>query len=105
MFALYDQDGQTKTELARRLRLSKMTITRLVREIEKQKLVETVADDRDRRANRVMLTPLAKRLEPEYHKLALQLEERIAANFTQRQLADFSDYLRRVVDSLESGLS
>ena len=105
MFALYDQDGQTKTELARRLRLSKMTITRLVREIEKQKLVETVADDRDRRANRVMLTPLAKRLEPEYHKLALQLEERIAANFTQRQLADFSDYLRRLVDSLESGLS
>ncbi len=105
MFALYDQDGQTKTELARRLRLSKMTITRLVRDIEKQKLVETVADDRDRRANRVILTPLARRLEPEYHKLALQLEERIAANFTQRQLAEFSDYLRRLVDSLESGLS
>ena len=104
MFALYEQDGQTKTELARKLRLSKMTITRLVRDVEKQKLVKTVADDRDGRATRVMLTPLAKRLEPEYHQLALQLEERIAANFTPLQLSDFSDYLRRLIDSLESSL-
>ena len=34
MFALYEQDGQTKTELAQKLHLSKMTITRLVRDVE-----------------------------------------------------------------------
>ena len=68
-----------------------MTITRLVRDVEKQKLVETVADDRDGRATRAQLTPLAKQLEPDYNQLANQLEERIAAHFTPKQLAEFSD--------------
>lgn len=105
MFALYEQDGQTKTELAQKLRLSKMTITRLVRDVEKQKLVTTKADDHDGRATRVLLTPLAKKLEPDYHELAVQLEERIAANFTQRELSEFRRYLKALVDSLEGDIA
>ena len=105
MFALYEKDGQTKTELARKLRLSKMTITRLVRDVEKQKLVTTETDGKDGRATRVNLTPLAKQLEPDYHQLALQLEERIAANFTPKQLSEFSRHLKTLVESLESDLS
>ena len=105
MFALYEQDGQTKTELAQKLRLSKMTITRLVRDVEKQKLVTTKADDRDGRATRVLLTPLAKQLEPDYHQLAIQLEERIAANFTQKELSEFRRYLKTLVDSLEGDIA
>ncbi|MEC7905760.1 MAG: MarR family winged helix-turn-helix transcriptional regulator [Verrucomicrobiota bacterium] len=102
MFALFEKDGQTKTELAQKLHLSKMTITRLVRDVEREKLVKTVADDHDGRATRVRLTPLAKRLEPEYRKLAVQLEERIAARFTRAQLAEFRGYLETLVDYLES---
>lgn len=101
MFALYEQDRQTKTELAQKLHLSKMTITRLVRDVERQKLVTTVADDRDGRATRVLLTPLARELEPDYHRLAIQLEERIAANFTPKQISDFRRHLKTLVHSLE----
>ena len=104
MFALYERDGQSKTELARKLRLSKMTITRLARDVEKQKLVTIEADDRDGRASRVVLTPLARRLESDYYQLALQLEGRIAANFTPKQLSDFGRHLKTLVDSLESDL-
>ena len=104
MFALYERDGQSKTELARKLRLSKMTITRLVRDVEKQKLVTIEADDRDGRASRVVLTPLARRLESDYYQLALQLEDRIATNFTSKQLSDFGRHLKTLVDSLESDL-
>ncbi len=101
MFALYEQDGQTKTELAHKLHLSKMTITRLVRDVEKQKLVKTVADDHDGRATRVQLTPLAKQLEPDYNQLATQLEERIATHFTPKQLAEFRRHLKTLVETLE----
>ena len=87
---------------AKTLHLSKMTITHLVRDVEMEKLVKTAADDHDGRATRVRLTPLAKRLEPEYHKLAVQLEERIAAGFTRAQLAEFRGYLETLVDYLES---
>ena len=104
MFALYERDGQSKTELARKLRLSKMTITRLARDVEKQKLVTIEADDRDGRASRVVLTPLARRLESDYYQLALQLEDRIATNFTPKQLSDVGRHLKTLVDSLESDL-
>ena len=101
MFALYEQDGLSKTELAQKLLLSKMTITRLVRDIEKQGLVNTMADENDGRATRVVLTPLAKRLEPEYQQLAHNLEKRISSHFTPKQLSDFRNHLKTLLESLE----
>ena len=101
MFALYEEDSQTKTALALKLLLSKMTITRLVRDVEKQGLVKTVADENDGRATRVKLTPLAKRLEPEYRQIARNLENKISTRFTQKQLSEFRNHLKTLLESLE----
>jgi len=101
MFALYEKDGQTKTELAGKLLLSKMTITRLVRDVAKQGLVEITTDKNDGRANRVHLTPLAKLLEKEYQEIATNLEERISSRFTPDQLSDFGSHLKTLLQSLD----
>jgi len=101
MFALYEKDGQTKTELAGKLLLSKMTITRLVRDVAKQGLVEITTDKNDGRANRVHLTPLAKSLEKEYQEIATNLEERISSRFTPDQLSDFGSHLKTLLQSLD----
>ena len=100
MFSLYEQDGVTKTELARTLSLSKMTITRLVRDIEKHGLAVSKADENDGRASRVHLTPLARKLEPEYAQLARSLEERISENFTPADLTQFRHHLKTLLESL-----
>ncbi|MCZ6672626.1 MAG: MarR family transcriptional regulator [Verrucomicrobia bacterium] len=105
LFALYEHDGQTKTELASCLLLSKMTITRLVRQVESHGLVITVRDERDGRANRVNLTPLAKSLETKYRRVGRNLEARIASQFTPRQLNQFRGYLKTLLMTLEDETS
>jgi DNA-binding MarR family transcriptional regulator len=101
LFALYENDGQTKTELARRLLLSKMTITRLVRDVEKHGLVKATPDKNDGRANRVTLTPLAKKLEKDYRNMASDLENRLWTRFTEKEQAKFRAYLKTLLKSMD----
>lgn len=101
MFALYTEDDRTKTELARELKLSKMTITRLIAELETHGLAETATDPQDRRALRVKLTPLARSLEKDYRRMARRVEKRIARCFSERQHVELSRSLKRLVTDLE----
>ena len=51
-------------ELARRSRLSKQTMTTMVRLLERDGLVRRVPDPQDGRASRIVLTAKARRFEP-----------------------------------------
>jgi MarR family transcriptional regulator, organic hydroperoxide resistance regulator len=61
---LFEEDGLRMGEIAARARLSKQTMTTLVRLVERDGLVELVSDSRDRRAIRVHLTARGRELEP-----------------------------------------
>src|ERR671911_1681773 len=54
---LFEEDGLRMGELARRSRLSKQTMTTLVRSVEQAGLVAREPDSADGRASRVFLTP------------------------------------------------
>lgn len=64
LLPLIEDDGLRIGEIARRARLSKQTMTTLIRLAERDGLVERRADDADARATRVHLTPKARRLIP-----------------------------------------
>jgi DNA-binding MarR family transcriptional regulator len=55
---LHNEKGQRLTLLSQRLLLSKSTITRLVDQLEHRGWVQRIADPEDRRAQRVVLTPV-----------------------------------------------
>ena len=85
---LFEQDGLRMGELARRSRLSKQTMTTMVRLLEREQLVRRERDPDDGRAYRIVLTAKARRFEPvaegtlaELGALALELlgESRLAA--------------------------
>jgi DNA-binding MarR family transcriptional regulator len=61
---LYEEDGLRPGELARRARLSKQTMTELVRRLERDGLVERRADPSDGRASLVYLTSRSRAFEP-----------------------------------------
>jgi DNA-binding MarR family transcriptional regulator len=61
---LYEQDGLRMGELARRARLSKQTMTTMVRLLEREQLVLRERDPADGRAYRIVLTAKARRFEP-----------------------------------------
>jgi DNA-binding MarR family transcriptional regulator len=61
---LFEEDGLRMGELARRSRLSKQTITTMVRLVERDGLVERRPDPEDGRATVVFLTPRAHAFRP-----------------------------------------
>jgi DNA-binding MarR family transcriptional regulator len=61
---LFEEDGLRIGELARRARLSKQTMTTMVRLLERDGLLRREADPDDGRAFRIVLTGKARRFEP-----------------------------------------
>jgi DNA-binding MarR family transcriptional regulator len=73
---LFEEDGLRLGELASRAKLSKQTMTTMVRLVEKANLVVTRPDPEDGRAKRVYLTKVARRFEPTAEKVLAELERR-----------------------------
>lgn len=61
---LYEEDGLRMGELARRARLSKQTMTELVRRLERDRLAERRADPSDGRASLIFLTARSRTFQP-----------------------------------------
>jgi DNA-binding MarR family transcriptional regulator len=72
---LFEEDGLRVGELARRSRLTKQTMTTMVRAVEAAGLVRQRSDKRDRRATRVWLTAEARRFQPAAERVLDEIEK------------------------------
>jgi DNA-binding MarR family transcriptional regulator len=84
LIPLFEEDALRIGEIARRARLSKQTMTTMVRLCERDGLVERRPDPDDRRATRVHLTPKAKRLQPGAEAVLADLESKVETMLGQR---------------------
>jgi DNA-binding MarR family transcriptional regulator len=91
---LYEEDGLQMGELARRARLSKQTITSLVRRLEADGFITRSPDPDDARASRIFLTPRARRFEPVAAGVISQLERLARRELGPESVADLKDALR-----------
>src|SRR5579863_8832382 len=71
---LFEEDGLRLGELAVRAKLSKQTMTTMIRLVEQANLVITRPDPEDGRAKRIFLTKAARRFEPVAEKVLAELE-------------------------------
>src|SRR5215218_6706340 len=85
LLPLFSEDGLRIGELARRARLSKQTLTTMVRLMERDGLVRREPDPDDGRASRVSLTPRAKRLKPVADAVVGALTARVQERLSPRQ--------------------
>ncbi len=72
LYHLWKQDGMSQQELCNSTFRDKPSITRLVDNLEKQKLVKRVSSKEDRRMNMIFLTETAKRLQDQSMDIANQ---------------------------------
>jgi DNA-binding MarR family transcriptional regulator len=102
LLPLFEEDDLRIGEIARRARLSKQTMTTMVRLAERDGLVERRQDERDRRATRVRLTAKGRRFKPVAERILSELDEvahgalggrSVAA--TERALAQLAQLERR----------
>jgi len=79
LMPLFEQDGLRMGQIGRRARLSKQSMTRLVRECERAGLVRRRRDEGDGRAFRVELTARGRRLRAVAAELLAELDDEVLA--------------------------
>ena len=98
LLPLFEEDGLRIGEIARRARLSKQTMTTMVRLAERDGLVERRPDVADRRATRVHLTAKAHRFRPVAEETLAELEELARTALGERGLPAAERALTRLAE-------
>ena len=96
---LFEQDGLRMGELARRARLSKQTMTTLVRLLEREQLVRRERDPDDGRAFRIILTAKARRFEPVAERTLAELGALARERLGERRLASVKHGLKEWIET------
>jgi DNA-binding MarR family transcriptional regulator len=96
---LFEEDGLRIGELARRARLSKQTMTTMVRLLEREGLVRRERDPDDGRAFRVVLTGKARRFEPVADRTLNELAHLAEQRLGERRLASVKHALKEWIET------
>jgi DNA-binding MarR family transcriptional regulator len=95
---LFEEDGLRMGEIARRARLSKQTMTTLVRLAERDGLVERSPDPADGRATRVHLSRKGHRFQPVAERTLAELERLAEAALGPRAVTQTASALAQLAE-------
>jgi DNA-binding MarR family transcriptional regulator len=100
LFALWQGDGITITQLAERTALQKSTLTRMLDRLEHADLLRREPDPADRRTTRVLLTGQAKSALHTFAEVSEQMRDLFYRGFTQPEIEAFESALERIFTNL-----
>jgi DNA-binding MarR family transcriptional regulator len=100
LYHLWKQDGLSQQELCNRTFRDKPSITRLLDNLEKQKLVKRMPSKEDRRINLVCLTESAKLLQDKTIELANQTMDEALIGVGKNEIEIVKQVFQKVYDNL-----
>ena len=100
LYHLWKQDGLSQQELCNRTFRDKPSITRLLDNLEKQKLVKRMPSKDDRRINLVCLTEPAKLLQDKTIELANQTMDEALVGVNKNEIEIVKQVFQKVYDNL-----
>lgn len=92
----------TQNELAKALEVSPASIAVSIKRMQKNGVVEKIADDNDLRCNRISLTEKGRELTREMHRKFDQIDKIMFTDFDENELATLKEYLDRIYNNLSS---
>ena len=98
--ALWKKDGQTQQALADYANKNKASITHLIDNLEKRKLVERRVDENDRRNKIVHLTPDGADLQETLTKVVNKTTKKVTSDIDKKELKQCKKALKRMIDTL-----
>lgn len=101
LYHLWKQDGLSQQELGNATFRDKPSITRLVDNLEKQKLVKRIPSSNDRRINLIFLSETAQRLRNQTMELANQTLNEALTEVSVREIELCKSVLQKVYDNLK----
>jgi len=100
LYHLWKQDALSQQELCNRTFRDKPSITRLIDNLEKQKLVKRIPSKEDRRINLVCLTDAAKLLQDKTIELANQTMDEALIGVHKNEIEIVKQVFQKVYDNL-----
>ena len=97
LLPLFEDDGLRMGQIAERARLSKQTMTTMVRLCERDGLVCRERDPHDARAFRIHLTQRAKDFKPAAQEILHELDTKVLATLGERQRTALTKALKGVM--------
>ena len=98
LLPLFEEDGLRMGELAERARLSKQTMTEMIRRLERDGLVERRADPADARASLIFLAPRSRHFELVATSILADLDRLVTRRLTPGRVAEVKAALRELLD-------
>jgi len=97
MFALWEEDGLTQTELTGRCHTAHYTTTRTLDTLEKQGLVERRPHPTSRRSHQVYLTASGKKLEAPATALAKSCNDQFLTTLTEKERSQLNKLILKLL--------
>jgi DNA-binding MarR family transcriptional regulator len=98
LLPLFEEDGLRMGELARRARLSKQTMTQMIRRLEHDGLVERRPDPTDARASLIFLSSRSRDFEPVAAVTLRDLDQLVGRRLNPRRVREVKAALRELMD-------
>ena len=100
LFALWNQDGMTHSELAEKLEITPATVTRMIQRMEKTGFVQRRPDVADQRVSRVYLTEAGRAVHAQLQSIRERMEVENFAGFSNEEQLMLRKFLLRIRDNL-----
>ncbi|MFX1346812.1 MAG: MarR family winged helix-turn-helix transcriptional regulator [Promethearchaeota archaeon] len=102
MFPLWKKDNTSFHELKEKTLLSKATLSHMLDNLEEAGYIKRVPSPKDKRTINIKLTQKNQELQDKYIQVSNQMKDIYYKNFTEDEIDEFEDYLRRILDNLTS---
>ena len=94
-----------QVDIARRLRIEGPTLTRMLDSLERDGLVERLADPSDRRTKQLRVTPEGEAVLEEIFAIADNLRGQLLEELTEEQIAQTNGILAQLIGRLDEGFT
>ncbi len=105
LLSLWQKDGQTQSELCRRMRIEQPTLANTLSRMVRDKLVRKVPDSNDRRQVSICLTRRGNELKPVLTSSALEVHATAMRGLTDPGLETMLMMLTRIIANLDADLN
>ena len=96
---IYSNNGCSQEQLSKLLRTDKASIARSVKKLEKDGYVVREADEVDKRANKVYLTPKALTVVPEIEKVKKEWDDLVSANISDEEIKIIEKVMSKMAEN------
>lgn len=102
IFPIWRQDNISFQDLKKKTMLSKATLSYMLDKLEEAGYIERIRSKKDKRTITIKLTKKNEALQKQFLQVSNEMKDIYYNGFTEDEIDEFEDYLRRLLDNLTS---